>query len=300
MKILLIGKDGQIGKSLFNILKDSHDISPLGKKECDLRNKDEIISIFNDIKVDMVVNAAAYTDVDKAESDQKKAFSINSDAVETISLLTKKNNIPLIHYSTDYVFDGKKNKKYLEDDEKNPINIYGKSKLSGEKNTKINDKHIIIRTSRVFSVSGNNFISKILDLAEKKNKLSIVNNEIATPTSSDFISNVTSNLISYMSKPQGKDVFGTYHLVAEGFCSWYDYAKVIVDEALKYDYPLKVNANSVYAISSSDFKSNAKRPKNSVLCTNKIKSLLTVEMPYWEDDVRSATRDIIKTKIKQM
>ena len=299
MKILLIGKDGQIGKSLFNVLKGSHEIFPLGRKECDLQNKNEIISVFNNIKVDMVINAAAYTDVNQAERDPKKAFLINSDAIETISLITKNNNIPLIHYSTDYVFDGIKNKKYLEEDKENPLNIYGKSKLFGERNTRINDKHIIIRTSRVFSKSCNNFISKIINLAEKKDKLDIVNNEISTPTSSDFISKVTSNLISYMCEHQNKNIFGTYHLVAEGSCSWYDYAKVIVEEALKLDYPLKINSDSIYAISSNDFKSVAERPKNSVLCTNKIKSLLSVDMPQWEDDVRSATRDIIKTKIKE-
>ena len=300
MKILLIGKDGQIGKSLFNALKGSHEIFPLGRKECDLQNKNEIISVFNNTKVDIVINAAAYTDVDKAESDPKKVFLINSDAIETISLLTKNNGIPLIHYSTDYVFDGKKNKKYLEDDEENPINIYGESKLFGEKYTKFNDKHIIIRTSRVFSASGNNFISKIINLAETKDKLDIVSDQIATPTSSEFISKITSNLISYMGEHPNINIFGTYHLVADGSCSWYDYAKVIVEEALKLDYPLKVDVDSIYAVLSNDFKSNAKRPKNSVLCTSKIKSLLSFEMPWWEDDVRRATRDIIKNKIKQI
>ena len=188
MKILLIGKDGQIGKYLFNTLKYNHDVFPLGRKECDLLIKDEIISVFNNISVDLVINTAAYTDVDKAENDEKKAFLINSDAVKIISILTKENNIPFINYSTDYVFDGQNNKEYLEEDKENPLNVYGRSKLSGEKNTKINEKHVIIRTSSVFSLSGNNFIKKIINLAENQDRLNVVNDQIITPTSTELIS----------------------------------------------------------------------------------------------------------------
>ena len=298
MKILLIGKDGQIGKSLFNILKNNHEVTPLGKKECDLQNKNEIISAFNTIESDLVINAAAYTDVDKAESHSNEAFLINSDAIEIISSLTKNNNIPLIHYSTDYVFDGLKSVKYTEGDKEKPINIYGKSKLSGEKFAKLNDKHIIIRTSRVFNSSGNNFITKIIDLAEKKYQLNIVNDQISTPTSSTLISNVTNNLISHMEKNKNCDVFGTYHLVADGSCSWYDYAKVVVEEVLKNKYPLKTDLSSIYPVPSNDFKSIAERPKKTVLCTKKIKSLLMFEISEWEYDVKIAIRDIIKNKIK--
>jgi len=298
MKIVLIGKDGQIGKSLFNILKGRHEILPLGKKECNLLIKDEITSIFNNIKADLVINSAAYTDVDKAESDKNRVFSINSDAVHIISSLTKKHNIPFINYSTDYVFDGESNKKYSEEDIENPINIYGKSKLDSEENTKINDQHIIIRTSSVFSLSGNNFINKIIDLAEKKDRLDIVDDQFITPTSSEFISSVTDLLITHIEKYKNNDVYGTYHVVAGGSCSWYDYAKVIISEVLKNNYPVKTNLESIYAISSRDYNSIAKRPPNAVLSTNKIKSFLSVEIPKWENDVKSTIKGIIKRKIK--
>ena len=294
MKIILIGKDGQIGKSLFNILKGRHEILPLGKKECNLLIKDEITSIFNNIKADLVINSAAYTDVDKAESDRKKVFSINSDAVHIISSLTKKHNIPFINYSTDYVFDGESNKKYSEEDTANPINIYGESKLDCEENTKINDQHIIIRTSSVFSLYGNNFINKIIDSAKKKDSLDVVNDQFITPTSSEFISNVTDILIRNMENYKNNDIYGTYHVVANGSCSWYDYAKVIIAEVLKNNYPVKTNLESIYAVSSSNYESIAKRPKNAVLSTNKIRSLLSVEITQWEDDVKSAVKGIIK------
>ena len=296
MKILLIGKDGQIGKYLFNTLKYNHDVFPLGRKECDLLIKDEIISVFNNISVDLVINTAAYTDVDKAEKDEKKVFLINSDAVKIISMFTKENNIPFINYSTDYVFDGRNNKGYLEEDKEMPLNVYGRSKLSGEKNTKINNKHIIIRTSSVFSLSGDNFIKKIISLAENQDSLNVVNDQIVTPTSAKLISNVTNKLISYIEECENRDIFGTYHLVAQGSCSWYDYAKVIVAEVLKNGYPIQTSLERIYAISSEDYKSAAKRPKNAVLSINKIKSLLSMEIPRWEDDVKSVIQDIIKKK----
>ena len=291
MKILLIGKDGQIGKSLLNVLKDEHEVIPLGKKDCDLQNKEEIILVFKNLKVDLVIIAAAYTNVEKAENEPDKVFSINSNSIETISILTKQYNIPIIYYSTDYVFDGKSSKEYLEEDKLNPINIYGKSKLSGEKNVRINKKFIIIRTSRVFSDSKNNFITKIINLAKKEENLSIVSDEIATPTSSDLISKVTLKLINYMNRYKNKNIFGVYHVVAEGSCSWYDYCTLIVDELIKNKFSIKINLNNISSISSKNYKTNAIRPKNSVLSNNKIKTLLSIELPNWEDDVKKSIKD---------
>ena len=296
MKILLIGKDGQIGKSLLNVLRDEHEVIPLGKKDCNLQNKEEIILVFKNLKVDLVIIAAAYTNVEKAENESDKAFSINSHSIETIAILTKQYNIPIIYYSTDYVFDGKSSKEYSEEDNLNPINIYGKSKLSGEKNVRINKKFIIIRTSRVFSDSKNNFITKIINLAKKEENLSIVSDEIATPTSSDLISKVTHKLINYMNKYKNKNIFGVYHVVAEGSCSWYDYCTLIVDELLKNKFSIKINLNNISSITSKNYKTNAIRPKNSVLSNKKIKKLLSIELPNWEDDVKKSIKDIINKK----
>ena len=298
MKILLIGKDGQIGKSLCNILKKNHEIFSIGKKECNLQKEKEIVYSLKNSKADLVINAAAFTDLEKAEDNPKQAFLINSDAVGIISSITKEKDIPFIHYSTDFVFDGKKIGKYLEEDVANPINIYGKSKLSGEENSKINNKHIIIRTSRVYASFGNNFINKIFDLSERKNKLKIINDQIGTPTSADLIAKTTNNLVDFLFDNTEEDIYGTYHLVAEGSTSWYDYSKLIVEEIVNNNYKLKLSVNDIDAISSADYNSKVNRPKNSVLSTEKIKSILSLEIPRWEDDVRKTIKKIIKNKLK--
>ena len=291
MKILLFGKNGQIGKSLYKILKEKHDVLAVGRKECDLTKEKEIFRLFSNLNVHLVINAAAYTDVDSAENNSEEAFLVNCNALKLISKITEEMCIPIISYSTDYVFDGKKKGEYKENSLTKPINIYGQTKLLGEENLKLNSKHIIIRTSRVYSIYGNNFIKKILLLAEKNSELKVVSDQFGTPTSSDFISIVTSRLIDYMLNDNFN--YGIYHLTAKGSCSWYEYARLIIDVALKNGHNLKTDLNKIYAVSSRDFKSNASRPKNSVLSTKKIQSLLSVEIPNWKNDVRKITNDII-------
>lgn len=291
MKILLFGKNGQIGKSLYKILKEKHDVLAVGRKECDLTKEKEIFRLFSNLNVHLVINAAAYTDVDSAENNSEEAFLVNCNALKLISKITEEMCIPIISYSTDYVFDGKKKSEYKENSLTKPINIYGQTKLLGEENLKLNSKHIIIRTSRVYSIYGNNFIKKILLLAEKNSELKVVSDQFGTPTSSDFISIVTSRLIDYMLNDNFN--YGIYHLTAKGSCSWYEYARLIIDVALKNGHNLKTDLNKIYAVSSRDFKSNASRPKNSVLSTKKIQSLLSVEIPNWKNDVRKITNDII-------
>lgn len=291
MKILLFGKNGQIGKSLYKTLKEKHDVLAVGRKECDLTKEKEIFRLFSNLNVHLVINAAAYTDVDSAENNSEEAFLVNCNALKLISKITEEMCIPIISYSTDYVFDGKKKGEYKENSLTKPINIYGQTKLLGEENLKLNSKHIIIRTSRVYSIYGNNFIKKILLLAEKNSELKVVSDQFGTPTSSDFISIVTSRLIDYMLNDNFN--YGIYHLTAKGSCSWYEYARLIIDVALKNGHNLKTDLNKIYAVSSRDFKSNASRPKNSVLSTKKIQSLLSVEIPNWKNDVRKITNDII-------
>jgi dTDP-4-dehydrorhamnose reductase len=291
MKILLFGKNGQIGKSLYKTLKEKHDVLAVGRKECDLTKEKEIFRLFSNLNVHLVINAAAYTDVDSAENNSEEAFLVNCNALKLISKITEEMCIPIISYSTDYVFDGKKKGEYKENSLTKPINIYGQTKLLGEENLKLNSKHIIIRTSRVYSIYGNNFIKKILLLAEKNSELKVVSDQFGTPTSSDFISIVTSRLIDYMLNDNFN--YGIYHLTAKGSCSWYEYARLIIDVALKNGHNLKTDLNKIYSVSSKDFKSNASRPKNSVLSTKKIQSLLSVEIPNWKNDVRKITNDII-------
>lgn len=296
MKILLIGKNGQIGKSLYNYLKESHEIQALERNDCNLLDEAEIKKVLSDVEAELIINAAAYTNVEKAENDTAKVFLTNSNAVKVISILSKEKKIPIINFSTDYVFDGNNKEKYIEEDKTNPLNVYGKSKMFGEKYTKMNDKHIIIRTSRVYSPFGSNFIRKIIKLAEKEKELKVINDQIGTPTSSELISRVVSNLIDKFGAYKEEEIYGIYHVVAEGSCSWYDYTKLIIKEALKNGHRLEVGLENIHAISSEDFKSSTNRPKNSVLSTDKIKSLLSIDMPDWKEDVKKTIKIIIKDK----
>tara|TARA_B100001778_G_scaffold332160_1_gene337888 strand:- start:134 stop:1027 length:894 start_codon:yes stop_codon:yes gene_type:complete len=296
MKILLIGKNGQIGKSLYSNLKKRHEIKALERKDCDLSYEEDIKKVLSGLKVDLIINTAAYTNVEKAENDIEKVFLVNSNAVKLISTLSEEKKIPIINFSTDYVFDGYKKEKYIESDKINPLNVYGKSKMLGEEYTKINGKHIIIRTSRVYSPFGSNFISKILKLAEKEEEIKVINDQIGTPTSSELISKVINNILEKFDIFNEKKIYGIYHVVAEGSCSWYDYARLIVEEALRKDYRLKVSLDNIHAIDSQDFKSSVHRPKNSVLNTDKIKSLLSIDMPDWKEDVKKTIKTIIEEK----
>ena len=296
MKILIIGKNSQIGKSLYNILKKKHEVKAIGREDCDLSNELEIQGLLKNLKTDLIINSAAYTNVEEAESNSKNVFLINSNAVKIISIFAKEKKIPTINFSTDYVFDGMKSEKYVEDDKMNPLNIYGKSKMLGEENAKINDKHIIIRTSRVFSPFGSNFINKIIDLAEKKNEIKIINDQIGTPTSSEFIAKVIYKLIEKFDLQNQNDIYGVYHIVANGSCSWHDYAQFIVEKVLDNGFILKSTSKNIQAISSEDFESNVIRPKNSILSTQKIKSLLSLELPEWKEDVKKTIELIINNK----
>ncbi len=298
MKILLIGKNGQIGRSLHNILKEKHKIVAIGREDCDLSNELEVQRLLKNLKIDLIINSAAYTNVEEAESNSKKVFLINSNAVKIISIFAKEKKIPTINFSTDYVFDGIKIEKYNEVDNMNPLNIYGKSKMFCENNAKINDKHIIIRTSRVHSPFGSNFINKIITLAEKKDELKVVNDQIGTPTSSELIAKVIHTMIDKFDFQNDNHIYGTYHVVAKGSCSWYDYARFIVEKVLDNGLRLKSNLNNILEISSEDFKSNAIRPKNSILSTQKIELLLSLDLPEWKNDVKKTIELIINKKNK--
>ena len=254
MKIVLIGKDGQIGKSLFNILKGRHEILPLGKKECNLLIKDEITSIFNNIKADLVINSAAYTDVDKAESDRKKVFSINSDAVHIISSLTKKHNIPFINYSTDYVFDGESNKKYSEEDIENPINIYGKSKLEGELVlNQLASNWCIARTSTPFGIHNTkkSFPLWIKENLEAKKEISVLTDQFTSPT---YVPNLSKMLIEIAIR----QIIGIIHVSGATRISRYALAELVADK-------LHLDKNFLIPTKIDDMNWKAKRPKDSSL-----------------------------------
>jgi dTDP-4-dehydrorhamnose reductase len=297
MKILLFGKDGQVGFELNKSLTYLGELISLGRDSndyCgDLLNLEGISQTIRDIRPDVILNAAAYTDVDKAEEELGLAFSINAEALALIAKETKLLNALLIHYSTDYVFDGKGDRPWAETDKTAPLNSYGSSKLKGEEfiqNSGCN--HVILRTSWVYGVHGNNFIKTILRLANERNELSIVNDQIGAPISAKLLAELTALIVPLMVKKLKLN--GIYHVSPSGETSWLDYAKFILDVGKKLGLEFNVTSNNVKGIVSDQFKSKARRPLNSRLNTSKFKTAFNVELPHWKTDVEMTLKSILE------
>ncbi len=273
MNILVLGKTGQLASTLRNFEKKNNDnlfeFIFLGRDEVNFENLTNLEDYFKEYNPEIVINAVGYTAVDLAESNSLDAFKINATSLTEISIFCKKYNSVLIHISTDYVFDGKKTLPYEESDETNPINVYGKSKLLGEKLIqKFTDKFIIIRVSWVFSYYGKNFLNTILEKSKTVQELNIVDDQIGGPTSTIQIAKVLKifcKKISNHEKP-----FGIYHLSGEPYISWYKFAKDIVSIAKDHNL---IKDTLIKPINSDDFKSSAIRPKYSGLSNGKIKSI---------------------------
>ncbi len=295
MKILVLGKTGQLASTLINFEKKNNDnrfeYIFLGRDEVDFENLNNLESYFIEHKPEVVINAVGYTAVDLAESQPFEAFKVNATSLIEISIFCKKYNSALIHISTDYVFDGKKTFPYKESDKTNPINVYGKSKLLGEKFIqKFTDKFVIIRVSWVFSHFGKNFLNTIIEKSKTNPELNVVNDQFGGPTSTMQIAKaleIFCEKIINRKKP-----WGIYHLSGEPHISWYKFAEDIISIASSYnlisDIPIK-------PISSGDYESLAVRPKYSALSNAKIKSV-TKNINY---DYKDYLEQIIINKAKQ-
>jgi len=291
LKIVLLGKNGQVGS---NILKKNKDylfnLFSFSRRELDISNFQDFESKINIIKPDVIVNATAYNFVDLAEENETDAFKVNQDALDFISTFCNKLNIPLIHISTDFVFDGNSSQPYKEDDKVNPLNIYGKSKVGGEDVIKKNlDKHIIIRTSWVFSEIGSNFLKTILKLLETKKSISIINNQIGSPTSANSISDIIMKILKIYSNNKSLK-WGTYHFSGYPYCSWYDFANEISSQYLKFSGSL--NCASLVPIDSESYNSKALRPKNSRLNCSKINKIFGFKQDDWKESLNVIIRNI--------
>jgi dTDP-4-dehydrorhamnose reductase len=285
MRILLTGKDGQIGFSLHKKLASLGELIAIDRHELDLENSEAIKRFVDKIKPDIIINPAAYTDVDKAEFEKLLAQQINAIAPKVLAEKASELNIPMIHFSTDYVFDGLKNEPYVETDQVNPQSIYGRTKCMGEEAVRTYKKHIILRTSWVFSYRGQNFLKTILKLIQEKSSLNIVNDQKGTPTSADAIAEVTYKIIKTILKNPNFEDFGTYHVALEGETSWYQYACFINDEAVRLGVKTTMTSQDITPILSDEYPTEAKRPMNSRLNTTKIKKTFMLELPHWEEEV---------------
>ena len=295
MRILVTGKNGQLGRSIqklvntdakIDINQYSNDFIFIGRGELDLSSESSIGHYFNNNdKFDVIINCAAYTAVDRAEEEQELANQVNHLAVKQLAGIAKEQKAKLIHISTDYVFDGESDKAYLETDETNPINVYGKTKLAGEKALQeiIPANAMIIRTSWVYSEFGNNFVKTMLNLGKERDELNVVSDQIGSPTYATDLAGAILKIISnknYQNKEQSTEI---YHYSNEGKISWYDFAKEIFKIA-KID--CKVNP-----ITTQQYPMPAKRPKNTLMNKDKIVKVFNILHSPWRGSLELCIRD---------
>lgn len=277
MIIAVLGANGQLGNELQVLAKSYPDDNFYFTDidEVNITQKESVENYIRKTKPDILINAAAYTAVDKAESDAEKAMQVNAKAVEIIASLSEKYHFFLIHVSTDYVFDGTHHKPYHELDVPQPVSIYGKTKLAGEQAIKsILSRAIIIRTSWLYSSFGNNFMKTMLKLSKERTQLSVVFDQIGTPT---YAADLADTILRICKQTQIVNNVEIYHYANEGVCSWYDFAKEIMDAT--------ASACEIIPIETKDYPTAAIRPHYSVLNKHKIKTDFGIRIPHWKDSL---------------
>ena len=293
MKILLTGKNGQVGFELLKKLNTLGEVIATDRQELDLANPQAIRDFIDQTKPNIIINAAAYTAVDKAESDSELCYQINVVATEVLTEKAIELNIPLVYFSTDYVFDGLKKGSYTETDQTNPQSVYGKTKYEGEERVRKHPKHIILRASWVFGSHGSNFLKTILRLITEKKSLSIVVDQWGSPASASMLADVTFKIADEIFKNKNFNDYGTYHVTNEGETNWHQYASLIATEAMQLGLTIKCEANHIRPILTSEYPAAAKRPLNSRLNTEKLKKTFMLELPHWELEVKKVLRGLI-------
>jgi dTDP-4-dehydrorhamnose reductase len=283
MKILLLGKNGQVGWELQRALAPLGELAALDRHSAeycgDLANLDGLRQTLRAVAPDVIVNAAAYTAVDKAERDQATAQLINADATRVMAEEAAASGAWLVHYSTDYVFDGRGDTPWTENSPVSPVNFYGASKLAGEQAIEASGcKHLIFRTSWVYGARGNNFAKTMLRLAKERETLNVIADQFGAPTGADLLADVVAHAIV---KARADDsVSGIYHLAPAGETSWYEYAKFVIDFAKAQGEKLVVT--SVLPIPTSAYPTPAARPLNSRMDTQKLQRAFALILPKWE------------------
>ena len=284
MKILLTGKSGQVGFELQRALAPLGEIVAVDHAECDLSNPEAIRQLVRATRPDVIVNPAAYTAVDKAETDRDLAFAVNAMAPGIFGEEAAKMGAFVVHYSTDYVFDGSKHGAYSEDDATNPQSVYGQSKCDGELALQgANPRHLILRTSWVVGAHGGNFAKTMLKLATDRDSLSVVADQWGSPTSAALLADITAHLVRQQQREKREAFpYGTYHCVAGGETNWCDYARFVIGEAIKAGKSMKVRPDAIKAITTADYPTPAKRPANSRLETRLFRDTFGLELPHWQ------------------
>lgn len=299
VKILLLGKGGQVGWELQRSLAPLGEIIALdvhSQNLCgDLSDLNGIAATVRSVSPDIIVNAAAHTAVDKAESEPELVRTINAAAPGVLAREAKTLGAWLVHYSTDYVFDGSGNKPWLETDATAPISVYGATKLEGEQLIRqAACKHLIFRTSWVYAARGGNFAKTMLRLAAERDSLSVIDDQIGAPTGADLLADVTAHAIR--AAQQNPERAGLYHLVAGGETSWHGYASFVIDTARRAGLPLSVAPDAIKAVATAEFKTAAQRPLNSRFDCNKIQATFELHLPHWRAGVERMLTEIMENQ----
>lgn len=300
MKILLFGKNGQVGWELQRSLAPLGELVALSTSSrtlCgDFTNPDGIAETVRTAAPDIIVNAAAYTAVDKAESEIELSRTINATAPGVLAQEAKRSGAWLIHYSTDYVFDGSGDRPWLETDSTGPLNVYGKTKLEGEQAILASGcKHLIFRTSWVYAARGSNFAKTMLRLAQERDRLSVIDDQIGAPTGADLLADITAHAVR--TALQRPDIGGLYHLAAGGRTSWHGYASFVIDFARQFGLDIHVAPEAIQPVPTSAFPLPAARPKNSRLDTRKLQDVFGLNPPHWQYGITRMLTEILEKQL---
>lgn len=306
-KILLTGLNGQVGHATNVLLTNTalsgaYQVIGLSREQLDLTNQDAIRQVIQTVKPNIIINPAAYTAVDKAESESELAYAVNAEAPKVMAEEAAKLGASIIHFSTDYVYDGRKLTAYQEFDATNPLSIYGKSKLAGEEAIRhVGLPHLILRTSWVYGPIGKNFLKTILRLSATHDKLRIVSDQFGSPTSSLSIADALLKLLQTWCVEQ-TDTTGTYHMTNGGSASWHRFACQIIreyeDQEESLQLPvLRARVDDVEAIPTNDYPTPAARPANSRLDNTKLKNTFNIELPMWQDALKDVIHELLSEEM---
>jgi dTDP-4-dehydrorhamnose reductase len=289
MKIVLFGCNGQVGWELQRSLAVLGELVALDSDSrehaADFTRPEALAATVRALRPDVIVNAAAHTAVDMAEIEPELAHTINAEAPGILAREAATLNAWLVHYSTDYVFDGSGKRPWQEEDATGPLSVYGRTKLAGEEAVGASGcRHLILRTSWVYAARGGNFARTILRLAAERDELKVIDDQIGAPTGADLLADVTAHAVRAVRRDPG--LAGGYHVVAAGEASWHDYARFVIEWARAHGLPVRVAAEAVQAVPSSEFPTRAKRPHNSRLATGKLCSAFDVSLPHWQTGVQ--------------
>ncbi|MFT3817043.1 MAG: dTDP-4-dehydrorhamnose reductase [Rubrivivax sp.] len=294
MKLLLLGKNGQVGWELQRALAPLGDVVACNRAEADLAQPESLTSLLRDLRPDAIVNAAAYTAVDEAEREIALAHVVNAEAAAVLAREAAALGAWLVHYSSDYVFDGSGRQPRSEDAPTGPLNAYGRSKLEGEERIRASGcRHLILRTSWVYAARGGNFARTMLRLAAERDELRVIDDQVGAPTGAELLADVTAHALRALQ--QDPSLAGTYHCAAAGETSWHGYARHVIEWARAHGQALKVAPDAVRPIATSAYPTPAARPLNSRLATHKLQSAFGLRLPPWQAGVERMLDEILGT-----